>query len=209
MEIIPLIILLVIISVIIYFTVTTIVDISLMGALSPKISLKCKINKFTIEKENRIDIQSGYKCSAFSSAYVLRHWDITADGNELYEIMPNKMKDGYVYPKGIQNLLPKYGFKVKYCTGNINALKNEVSKGNPVIVMIKIHPNKNWLHYVPVVGYDENNIFIAESLKESVNCDEKYYNRKIADSEFKKSWNTGMIKMPFYRNTYMTVEKYN
>lgn len=207
MEIIPLIILLIIISVIIYFTVTTIVDISLMGALSPKISLKCKINKFTIEKENRIDIQSGYKCSAFSSAYVLRHWDIAADGNELYEIMPNKMKDGYVYPKGIQSLFPKYGFKVKYCTGNINALKNEVSKGNPVIVMIKIHPNKNWLHYVPVVGYDENNIFIAESLKESVNCDEKYYNRKIADSEFKKLWNTGMIKMPFYRNTYMTVEK--
>lgn len=207
MEIIPLIILLVIISVIIYFTITTIVDISLMGALSPRISLKCKINKFTIEKENRIDIQSGYKCSAFSSAYVLRHWDISADGNELYDIMPNKMKDGYVYPKGIQNLLPKYGFKVKYCTGNINALKNEVSKGNPVIVMMRIRADKNWLHYVPVVGYDEDNIFIAESLEELVNCDEKYYNRKIKIDEFKKLWNTGMVKMPFYKNTYMTVEK--
>lgn len=207
METIPLIILLVIISVIIYFTITIIVDISLMGALSPKISLKCKINKFTIEKENRIDIQSGYKCSAFSSAYVLRHWDISADGNELYDIMPNKMKDGYVYPKGIQNLLPKYGFKVKYCTGNINALKNEVSKGNPVIVMMRIRADKNWLHYVPIVGYDEDNIFIAESLEELVNCDEKYYNRKIKIGEFKKLWNTGMVKMPFYKNTYMTVEK--
>jgi len=40
--------------------------------------------------------------------------------------MPDKIKDGRVYPKGIKKLLSQYGFKVKYCAGNINALKNEV-----------------------------------------------------------------------------------
>lgn len=116
------------------------------------------------------------------------------------------IQNGYVYPKGILKLLPQYGFWVKYCAGNITALKNEVSKGNPVIVMIRIQSDQNWLHYVPVVGYDEKYIFIAESLGEMVNCDEQYYNRKIAIREFKKLWNTSMLKMPFYRNTYIKVE---
>lgn len=190
-----------------YFAITTIVDVILLGRLSVRNSHKCKINKFIIQKENRIDIQCGFECSAFSSAYVLRHWNIEVTGEEIYKIIPNKMKGGYVYPKGIQKLLPQYGFRVKYCIGNLNSLKNDVSKGNPVIVMIRTHVDKNWLHYVPIVGYDENNIFIAESLDELVNCDEKYYNRKVENSEFKKLWNTSMIKMPFYRNTYMMIEK--
>ncbi len=121
--------------------------------------------------------------------------------------MPNKMKNGYVYPKGIQKLLSQYGFQVKYCTGNINTLKNEIVKGNPVIVMIRTYTDKNWLHYVPVVGYDEQYIYIAESLEELVNCDEPYYNRKVAIGEFEKLWNTSMAKMPFYRNTYIAAYK--
>lgn len=186
-----------------YFIITTIVDCILMGRLHFRLAIKCKEKQFIITKENHIDFQDGYKCSAFSSAYVLRHWGVEANGNELYAIMPNKMKNGYVYPEGIRNLLSQYGFAVKYCTGNITALKNAVSMGNPVIVMIRVRTDKNWLHYVPVVGYDEENIFVAESLAEMVNCDEQNYNRKIPISEFKKLWNTVMFKMPFYRNTYM------
>lgn len=186
-----------------YFIITSIVDCILMGRLHFRFSTKCKKKRFIITKGNHIDFQDGYKCSAFSSAYVLRHWGVEANGNEMYTIMPNKMQNGYVYPKGIQNLLSQYGFAVKYCTGNITALKNAVSRGNPVIVMIRVRPDKNWLHYVPVVGYDEENIFVAESLAELVNCDEQNYNRKIPISEFKKLWNTAMLKMPFYRNTYM------
>lgn len=82
-------------------------------------------------------------------------------------------QDGNVYPRGIRNLFLKYGFKVKYCAGNLNALKREVSKGNPVIVMVRTHVGKRWFHYVPVVGYDEQYIFVAESMKELVNCGEK------------------------------------
>lgn len=188
-----------------YLVITTIVDCILMGRLHFCFVLKCGKKSFVIAEENRIDLQDGYKCSAFASAYVLRHWGIEANGNDLYEIIPNKMKNGYVYPKGIQNLLHQYGLRVKYCSGNLSALKNEVSKGNPVIVMIRIRPDRDWLHYVPVVGYDEENIFVAESLNEFENCSEQFYNRKIPIREFKKLWNTAMLKMPVYRNTYMVV----
>lgn len=82
-------------------------------------------------------------------------------------------------------------------------LKKEVSKGRPVIVLIRTWKNQNWLHFVPVVGYDEDYIFVAESLKELVDCNERYYNRKIAVNEFRKLWNTSMWKMPCYRNTYI------
>lgn len=199
--------LILVISIINYLIITTITDGILMGVPWIRFSGKCNRNQFVIARENRIDFQNGYQCAAFSSAYILRHWNIEADGNNLYKIIPNKTKDGCVYPKGIQNLLSQYGFKVKYCSGNINALKNEVRKGNPVIVMIRVRADKNWLHYVPVVGYDEQHIFIAESLNEFVNCRENYYNRKIENEEFRRLWNTSMMKMPFYRNTYMTVEK--
>lgn len=121
--------------------------------------------------------------------------------------MPNKMRGGYIYPKGIFNFLSKNGFKVKYCRGNLNSLKNEVATGNPVIAMIKIRPDKNWLHYVPVVGYDGQNIFVAESLAELSNCNEPHYNRRIPAKEFKKLWNTAMPKMPLYANTFFTVER--
>lgn len=187
--------------------ITTIVDSFLMGTIHFHFSIKCRKKEVIITKANRIDLQNGYLCSAFSSAYVLRHWEIEECGDSLYEIMPNKMKDGCVYPRGILSLLSRYGFKVKYCAGNIAALKNEVSKGNPVIVMIRIQTDKNWLHYVPVVGYDEKYIFIADSLADSVNSNEQYYNRKISVKEFKKLWNTSMLKMPLYRNTYITVSK--
>lgn len=187
--------------------IITIADIFLMGALHFHFSIKCRKKEVVITKANRIDLQNGYQCAAFSSAYILRHWDIEEHGDNLYEVIPNKKKDGCVYPKGILNLLSQYGFKVKYCAGNIAALKNEISKGNPVIVMIRIQTNKNHLHYVPVVGYDEQYIFIAESLADFVNSNEQYYNRKILVKEFKKLWNTSMLKMPFYRNTYITISK--
>lgn len=190
-----------------YTLITTIVDFFLMGVLHFGFAMKCRKKNFLITKTNRIDLQDGYKCSAFSSAYVLRHWDVEENGNCLYEVMPNKMRDGYVYPKGIQNLLLQYGFKTKYCIGNITALKNEISKGNPVIVLIRVQAGKNWLHYVPIVGYDEHYIFIAESLEELVNHEGQYYNRKVEIKEFVKLWNTSMIKMPFYRNTYIVVDK--
>lgn len=189
-----------------YFIITTAVNCLLMGALRFRFSAKCREPAFLIMKSNCIDQQTGYQCSAFSSAYVLRHWGIEESGARLYERMPCKMKDGYVYPKGILKLLHQYGLKVKYHSGNLAALKNAVSTGNPVIVLIRVRPDKDWLHFVPVVGYDEQNIFVAESLAELVNCNEPHYNRSIPTHQFRKLWNTSMLKMPLYRNTYLFIE---
>lgn len=187
--------------------ITTIVDIFLMGSFSFQFSGKCSIPQFMVCKDNRIDIQKENECSGYSTAYLLRHYDIPANGEDVYRKMPNKMANGYVYPKEIKRMLERYGFHVKYCVGNLNALKKEVCKGAPVIVFIKVRRDKNWLHYVPVVGYDEDNIFLAESLAEVVNCNEKVYNRKISIKNFLALWNTAMLKMPLYAHTFYVIEK--
>lgn len=81
-------------------------------------------------------------------------------------------------------------------------------KGNPVIVMIRVQRDKNWLHYVPVVGFDERYIFIAESLEELVNYDGKLYNRRIKKEDFRKLWDTSMLRQPLYRNTFYVVSQH-
>lgn len=189
-----------------YLIVTNIVDIILLGAFSFRFSAGCHTERFVITKENRIDMQKGFQCSAFSTAYVLRHFDMEVDGGTLYSVMPHKMKSGYVYPKGVYDMLRSYGIKVKYCRGNLNALKVDLQKGNPVIVMIRVQKDKDWLHYVPVVGFDEEHVFLAESLSELINCKNVLYNRRLRNEEFLQLWNTAMLKQPFYKNTYFVVK---
>ena len=180
------------------FVITTIVDIIVMGSFSLRILKSNKISQFVVQKENRIDIQKGNECSGYATAYLLRHYDIPANGTEIYQKMPYKASDGCVPPKGIKKVLESYGFHVKYCAGNLNALKAEVCKGNPVIVFIKVKRGKKWLHFVPVVGYDEGNLFLADSAAGSANCSEKAYNRRISNKDFLALWNTSMLKMPLY-----------
>lgn len=180
-----------------------------MGKITPRISMKCRQREYIVKNQNRIDIQTGYQCSAFSVAYLLRYYGIDANGADIYNQMPYKMKDGCVYPKGLSKVLQEYGLCAKYYSGNLKALQNEVCKGTPVIVMIRVRNDKNWLHYVPVVGFDDRHVFVAESLPELVNCNCKYYNRRIEKKFFLQLWNTAMLKQPLFRNTFYVVTKYN
>lgn len=191
----------------IYITTTTIIDMILMGTLTPRISMKCRQGEYIVKKQNQIDMQTGYQCSAFAVAYLLRHFGIDADGVDIYNQMPYKMKNGCVYPKGLRKILQKYGLYAKYHSGNFRALQNEVCKGAPVIVMIRVRTDKDWLHYVPVVGFDDRYVFVAESLPELVNCNCKYYNRKIKKKYFLQLWNTAMLKQPLFKNTFYVVKK--
>lgn len=190
-----------------YLIITNIVDIILLGKLSFRFSIGCHTEQFVITKENRIDMQKGFQCSAFSTAYVLRHFDKEVDGGSLYSVMTHKMKSGYVYPKGVYDMLRSYGMKVKYCRGNLNSLKVDLQKGNPIIVMIRVQKDKNWLHYVPIVGFDKEHVFLAESLSDLINCKNVLYNRRLRNEEFLQLWNTSMLKQPFYKNTYFLVKK--
>lgn len=134
-----------------YVVSVTIVDTHLMGTATPKFSWSVNKDSYLIPDSTRIDSQTDFKCYAFSSAYVMRHWGTEAHGDSIYEVTPNKMEVGYVYPKGIISFLESNKFKVGYHIGNLSALKNELANGHPVIVMIKIRPDKDWLHYVPVI----------------------------------------------------------
>lgn len=190
-----------------YLISVTIVDVHLMGLVQPLYSRHIEKNSFLIEDSTRTDLQEGFKCSAFSCAYLLRHRGINVHGDSIYEIMPNKMDNGYVYPKGIISFLERNNFTVGYYTGNIAALKNEIAKGNPAIVMIKIRSDKDWLHYVPVIGYSADSLFIAESIPELCNVKGKKYNRSISNKDFEVLWNTRAFKMPLYGNTFIIANR--
>lgn len=69
--------------------------------------------------------------------------------------------------------------------------------------------NQNWLHFVPIVGFDDRYVFVAESLSELANCNCKYYNRRIEKKVFLQFWNTAMLKQPLFRNTFYVVTKYD
>ena len=187
--------------------VTTIINCILMGFPLPGFSLRKYPKDFLIKKENLFPIQKKRECSAFASAYVLRHFGKPADGFELYKSMPYQWADGNVSPKGIRKLFSSKAFHTKYRFGGISSLKQEVSKGNPVIVFIRVYHKKSPLHFVPIVGYDKDYLYIAESQKNLINCNHPYYNRKVSIKDFRKLWNTSMLKMPLYRNIYIIIRK--
>ncbi|MGN6714671.1 C39 family peptidase [Anaerocolumna jejuensis] len=192
-------------SIINWLVIATMINCILMGVPIPTISKTNYPLTHIITSKNYIDIQKNFECSAYSTAYLMRHYGIQANGEDIYKIMPNKMNNGYVYPKGVVRLLKQQGFKATIRIGNITELKREVSKDTPVIVFIKVYKDKSYLHYVPVVGFDDEYFYIAESLKELINVKDMSYNRRVSIAEFKKLWNTSDFKMPLYKYAYITV----
>ena len=195
-------------TVILWVLISISINAYLMTLPMPIFRKKDYPPKYLIQQNNRIDFQQNTECAAFSTAYLLRHFGIEADGESLYTHFPSKTTAGNVYPKGIRKMLREKGFKTNYYKGNIYTLKYEVSKGTPVIVFIKVNKERHDLHFVPVVGYDEEYIYLSESLGYLVNCDDdnKKYNRKVPIKEFQTLWNIKRIYMLPYSNTYITVE---
>lgn len=194
--------------ILIWFILTALNNAYLMTLLKLDLKKRDFPDEYQIKSNNRIDIQSKFQCAAFSTAYILRHFGIEAHGLELYDNFPCKMRSGCVYPKGIRTYLKQKGFKTNYYKGNLETLKQQISKGIPVIVFIKVSKGEKNLHYVPVVGYDKDYLYLAESLGNLVNCSDysNGYNRKVAIDDFKKLWDIKNLQMPFYSNTYITVE---
>lgn len=213
--------------------ITTIVDIILMGFLHPNFDAGAKYAEFFVSPQNEtvktesgsyFEFQQNGGCAGFSSAFVLRHLGTYASGEETFKEVPYQMKGGAGVPKGISGLFAKHGIKMTACTGNFSALKNEIARGNPVIVVIRSFVGKNDLHFACITGYDEENIYFADSIQSWVNVDKDgnaiepsldtlptsdesvYYNRVVPVSEFKKLWNTSMLKMPLYRNIFFVMK---
>ena len=162
---------------------------------------------YLLKEPNRMDIQQTTECSGFSLAHVLRSFGIETDGKDVYENIKRKMKNGAVMPRTLTKVIRSYGLHADYVKGSLETLKADISEGKRIIGFVKTQPDKKWLHYISIVGYDEENIFIAESLKYLVNCDETFYNRKLTITEFLRLWDTRECYMPFYRNTYVVISK--
>ena len=81
-----------------------------------------------------------------------------------YQIIRKKIKRtfGYVFPSSITNLFKEKGYEATSYSGNLHTLKHELTKANPVIVLINI---KNDANYAVVVGYDQKNIYLVDFLK--------------------------------------------
>lgn len=187
------------------FVFITLGDILFVGLPHPKYHRKLNRESFLITKPNRYETQSGVECSAFASAYVYRHFGKQVKGMELYKEMPCKSLKGYVYCRGIVRLAKKYGFKAKFYTGNLNALKNTIAKGNPVIVMVRSNIKSRNLHYITIVGYDKEKLYAVDSAVGLRNANDVHYNRIIPISEFKKLWNISMLKQPLYFNLFFEI----
>lgn len=185
----------------------TIVNIALHGLPILKIRRRCKRKEYLITAPNRIDYQKGSDCSGYSAAFVFRHLGIDIDGPTAYRQIPVKLSKGSVPGMGIILLCLKYKVKVKLRIGNIEALKDSVCKGVPVVILSRTQVGSRWLHYITVVGFDEEYIYTVDSMKESANSEGKSYNRRISISDFKKIWLTSKLYQPFMFNLFFEMEK--
>ena len=205
------------------FIITTLVDIVLMGPVFPRFEKRAKCAKFFVtpkaetvktEKGTYFEFQGAGGCAGFSSAFILRHMGEAAKGDEIFKEVPFTYGKGIAFPKGITGFFKKRGIRMKACVGNLAALQNELARGNPVIVVIRSFVGKSFLHFACITGYDEENIYFADSIKDWVNVDaakapdgtELYYNRIVPLAEFKKLWNTSMLKMPLYFNIFYVMK---
>lgn len=196
---------------IVVFIINTIIITCLLDGLIIGFAMPAKRRQykreFMLKTPNRFDYQGGTECSGFSSAYVLRSFGIEADGREVYAGIPNKVPGGAVLPAVLRKEIVRRGLKARYVKGSLETLKADLSEGKRVIVFIRTRTDKRWLHYVPIVGYDEDNVYIAESMNSLVNCEGAHSNRMLSNEEFLKFWDTREVYMPFYRNTYLVIEK--
>lgn len=147
---------------------------------------------------NRIDYQTDGKCAAYATAYLLRHFGEKADGEELFSEL--KRPFGFAPANSITDVFKQRGYQAKALHGNIETLKQRLAEGHPIIVFVRIPGDT---HYAVVVGYDEQNIYLADSIAENTNAANPQYNRVLTIEAFEDIWETGTL-LP--DNIYIVVE---
>ena len=143
---------------------------------------------FCANAGNRIDYQTDGKCAAYAAAYLLRCFGEAADGESLFPELKRPL--GFVSANSIADVLAQYGYPAKACRGSIDALKQRLAEGAPIIVFIRIPGDT---HYAVAVGYDERHLYLADSLAENANASDARYNRVLTTEAFEALWNTGAL----------------
>lgn len=147
-------------------------------------------SEYMITTENEIQKQYRYECGAYSTAYVLRSLGEDVDSKEFYDSLEPKGKDGSVPYEAMQAGVERYGYELESGMISLAALKYEISRGVPVIVGMEIAPGNSLLHFLPIVGYDDEYIYAAESVGIYANEKGDHYNRKIKTDTFMELWKT-------------------
>ena len=162
-------------------------------------------DSFTITQENSFETQVVNECSAFSSAYVLRHFGENKTGLALYDEFNYKLPfSGYVLPKGILDYFKDTPYQVKMYTGTFETLKTQLTKGTPIIVLVGDH--LNWQHYTTVVGYNDTlqEVYFFDSLRETDGNESLPGNRTLSTDYFLSMWDNGL---PIFNHLYFVIEK--
>ena len=162
-------------------------------------------NSFRITTENNFETQVVNECSAFSSAYVLRHFGENKTGLALYEELNYKLPfSGYVLPKGILEYFQKSPYQIQMYTGTFETLKTQLTKGNPIIVLVGA--GLHWQHYMTLVGYDDtlNEVYFFDSLKEYDENENAPGNRTLSADYFLDMWDN---ELPIFNHLYFTITK--
>ncbi len=160
---------------------------------------------FIIEENNIFETQVVNECSAFSSAYILRHFGEDERGLQLYENFNYKLPfSGYVLPKGILEYFKDSSYQVRMYTGTLETLKTQLTKGTPIIVLVG--SGLNWQHYMTVVGYNEsaNEIYFFDSLRDKDENNDLPGNRTLSIDYFLSMWDNGL---PIFNHLYFIFEK--
>ncbi|MBQ8597546.1 MAG: C39 family peptidase [Lachnospiraceae bacterium] len=154
-----------------------------------------------INEANYVQFQDGLDCGGYATAYVLRHLGEEIEGEALYPQMSYKVGRG-VSLRGIRKAFRDYGYHAVSYTGTIDTMKMQLMKGNPIVAFVTI--NEDGEHYVAVVGWDKNFIYLADSTgsaSNTVGCFQ--YNRRVTYEQFEKLWQTHSYPV---QNIYTVVE---
>ena len=123
-----------------------------------------------------------------------------------------RISKNLTFPQGVLDQLHENGIKTKEYIlsnkskqGKIEWIKQTLSQGRPIICLIKIH---HVLHYVTLLGYNEDGLMLYDSMQEKSSDDQRKTivdekcaagNRYYTYDDFIQLWDDGGYKI-FFRN---------
>ena len=93
------------------------------------------------------------------------------------------------------------GYSAQAYHGDIGTLKQSLAAGVPVIAFVSVPGDT---HYLVVVGYDAQYLYLADSLAQTTDSCDTPYNRTLTTAEFEAIWRTDT---PLSDNIYVVVSK--
>ena len=151
---------------------------------------------------NYIAPQTDGNCAAYAAAnaaaYVLRHLGQRADGETVYPEIRRTL--GFVSAKSIAAFFEAHGYTAQAYHGDVTSLKQRLTAGVPVIAFVSIPGDT---HYLVVVGYDAQYLYLADSLARTADSGAAY-NRRLTTAEFEAIWHT---TTPLSDNIYIVVSR--